>query len=255
VLGRLFGPIVDRLARALSRIMDRTGEERLLLRLRHAGLFAHVPIEQRTQEYRVRQLAGAVLGGALSIVAGIALGWSTRGVLAVGALGLVVGVTRWRARVDKAIGERQERMRIELYTVNQLFAMHLRTGGGSVVRAMRDLIERGRGVVVEEFTEALHAIESGATPADALKRQGELTVEPAAERTYRLLASGVEHGVDLAEALLELSEDIRDARREALRRAATRRRAAMLIPTICVLAPPMLLFIGAPLPSLVFGKF
>jgi hypothetical protein len=53
--------------------------------------------------------------------------------------------------------------------------------------------------------------------------------------------------------LLSLAEDVRESRREAIRRAATKRRAAMLIPTIAVLAPVMLLFVGAPLPSLVLG--
>ena len=50
-----------------------------------------------------------------------------------------------------------------------------------------------------------------------------------------------------------LSEDLRDARREEMRKTATKRRAAMLVPTIAVLAPVMLLFIAAPLPSIVFG--
>ena len=52
---------------------------------------------------------------------------------------------------------------------------------------------------------------------------------------------------------LGLSEDIRDARREQLHKDAVRRRAAMLVPTIAVLAPIMLLFIAAPLPSIVLG--
>ena len=54
-------------------------------------------------------------------------------------------------------------------------------------------------------------------------------------------------------ALLGLADDVREARREAIRRAATKRRAAMLIPTIAILAPVMLLFVGAPLPSLILG--
>ncbi|HMG27439.1 MAG TPA: hypothetical protein VKH36_11575, partial [Acidimicrobiia bacterium] len=58
----------------------------------------------------------------------------------------------------------------------------------------------------------------------------------------------------LAGALGALSEDLRDARREDLRRVATKRRAAMLVPTIAILAPIMLLFIAAPLPSVIFGS-
>jgi tight adherence protein C len=72
-------------------------------------------------------------------------------------------------------------------------------------------------------------------------------------RTYQLLAAGVERGVDLGNGLLALSGDIRDARREQMHKDAVRRRAAMLVPTIAILAPIMLLFIAAPLPSIVLG--
>ena len=65
--------------------------------------------------------------------------------------------------------------------------------------------------------------------------------------------AGVERGVDLAGGLLALSEDLREARREQLHKDAVRRRAAMLVPTIGILAPIMLLFIAAPLPSIVLG--
>src|SRR5206468_2322717 len=106
---------------------------------------------------------------------------------------------------------------------------------GGVMQAIRQLVRRGRGAVIEELAEVLRAAEGGAAPAEALEREAELTAEPLAARTYRVLGSGVEHGADLAAALLELSEDIRDDRREAMRRAATRRQAAMLVPIICVL--------------------
>ena len=69
-----------------------------------------------------------------------------------------------------------------------------------------------------------------------------------------MFAAAAERGVDLADGLRALSEDLRDARREEIRKSATKRRAAMLIPTIAVLAPVMLLFIAAPLPSIVFGS-
>ena len=72
-------------------------------------------------------------------------------------------------------------------------------------------------------------------------------------QTYQLFATGTERGADLAGALLALSEDLRDARREQLHKDAVRKRAAMLVPTIAILAPIMLLFIAAPLPSIVLG--
>ena len=73
-----------------------------------------------------------------------------------------------------------------------------------------------------------------------------MTAEPHAARTYRLFALAAEQGADLGAALRALSDDLRDVRRDELRRQATRRRAAMLVPTIAVLAPIMLLFVIAP---------
>ena len=107
--------------------------------------------------------------------------------------------------------------------------------------------------MVDELSDVLDMLRHGATEPAAFRRAADLTPEPAAARTYRLFATGVERGVDLADGLRSLSDDLRDARREEIRKTAVRRRAAMLVPTIAVLAPVMLLFIAAPLPSIVFG--
>jgi hypothetical protein len=47
--------------------------------------------------------------------------------------------------------------------------------------------------------------------------------------------------------MLSLSDDIRETRREDLRRAAIRRRGAMLVPIVVILAPVMLVFLIPPL--------
>ena len=47
-------------------------------------------------------------------------------------LGFVYGVLNARSRIDKAVTERSERLRGELYTINQLIAMRTRVGGGVV---------------------------------------------------------------------------------------------------------------------------
>src|SRR5680860_1034039 len=104
-----------------------------------------------------------------------------------------------------------------------------------------------------ELAEALRLHRSGMPASEALAHIAHMTPEPHAARTYWLPSSAEERGADLAGALLALGEDVREARREAIRRAATKRRAAMLIPTIAILAPIMLLFVAAPLPSIVFG--
>ena len=141
-------------------------------------------------------------------------------------------------------------MKIEVYTINQLLAMRVRAGGG-VMQAVGATVKRGSGEVVSELEEVLRLHRSGWSGPDAFRRVAELTPEPFCSRTYRLLASAEERGADLAGALLSLSEDVRETRRESIKRTATKRRAAMLVPTIAILAPVLILFVAAPLPYLI----
>lgn len=251
-LRALLRPLVEQAAHRLGRVLDRTGDEALLLALRQAGMLREVPEHRRVQEHRVRQLTGGLAWAGGLAVCALAVGAPALPVLGLGTLGFLAGVARWRSSIDRAIADRRARMRIELYTVNQLLAMHARVGGG-VVQAMQHVVERGSGAVVEELAEVLRLHRGGRRVVDALEQAARTTPEPSAARTYRLLANGVEYGADLAEGLRTLSTDIRAERAEALKRAATRRRAAMLVPIIGILAPVMLLFIAAPLPSIVLG--
>lgn len=234
------------LGATLRRRLARSSDEALALRLRQAGR------SESVEEFRVRQVGLTFLLAVGGAVAGAAATRAALGVLVVGTCGGLVGVTRGRSRIERAVADRAERLRLELYTVNQLLAINLRTGAGPV-QAVQRVVARGTGAVVEDLARVLHAIRSGEGERAAFERAAETTPEPAAARTYKLFAAGTERGVDLGRALLDLSEDIRDARREELRKTATRRRAAMLLPTIAVLAPVMLVFIAAPIPFIVFG--
>jgi tight adherence protein C len=243
----IFGPPLLALTGKLGRLVESRSDDHLRLRLHHAGFF-----DMSVEEYRVRALGQAVLFTAAGVVIGALLLRSPVLTLLLAGCGFTFGAARWRGRVDRAVVERTERNRHELYTVNQLLAIHIRTGAGPV-QATQRVVDRGSGVMVEELDAVLVWIRSGMPEPEAFRRAAELTPEPSAARTYNLFAAGAERGVDLGAALRALSEDLRDARREDLRRLATKRRAAMLVPTIGVLAPIMLLFIAAPLPSVIFG--
>ena len=240
VVRRLFGPPVTALGRALGSVLDLGNDDALRLKLRQAGY------DVGPDEFRVRQLGATVIGGAAAAVVGMAVEGSPALVLLLAVAGLVSGAARGKGTLERTIDARRQRMRIELYTVNQLLAVHLRTGGGSI-QAVQRLVERGRGVVIDELAEALRLIAGGIRPSEAFARLAGATAEPQAARTYELLASGAERGADLAGAMLSLSDDIRETRREDLRRAAIRRRGAMLVPIVVILAPVMLVFLIPPL--------
>jgi Flp pilus assembly protein TadB len=203
--------------------------------------------------FRVRQAGTGLAIGLLGAVAVAGVTRAPVAALVTAIAGFVVGSTRPRKQLERAVAERALRMRHELYTVNHLLAMHIRTGSGPI-QAVQRIVDRGRGVVVEELGRIVAAIRHGVPEADAFRDAAAATPEPSVARTYQLLAASAERGSDLGPALLALSEDVRDARREQLHKDAVRRRAAMLLPTIAILAPIMLLFIAAPLPSIVLGN-
>lgn len=252
VFALLFGPIVVHAADALGRVIERPGREMTLLRLRQAGWFPEVEGHEMVAAYRLAQLRSVAAGIVVAVAAGAFLGLSVVLRVVILALGAVVGATRQRGLVEKAIEKRRQVMSIEIYTVNQLLAMRVRAGGGAV-HAVQAIVERGRGAVITELSQALRLQRSGWRASAAFRRIAELTPEPFCSRTYRLLAAAEERGTDLAAALLALSEDVRETRREAIKRSATKRRAAMLVPTIAILAPVLILFVAAPLPYLITG--
>lgn len=248
----IFGPMVMRMAAALGRRLDTAGDEALAVRLRQAGLYPELNDGQRVGAFRLRQLRSLVIGGVGGGLVAAALGFSTQGVVGLVLVGSVATLGRTRGRVERILEERRLRMRIEIYTVDQLLALRVRAGG-AVMQAVNQVTFRGRGEVVAELVEAVRLHRAGMTVGEAFGRVADLTPEPACARTYRLLAIADERGVDLAAGLLALAEDVRETRREAMKRAATRRRAGMLVPTIALLAPTLLLFVAAPLPYLLTG--
>lgn len=248
----VFGPMLADLADWLGRKLERSGAGVTSLRLRQAGWFKGKSEADAVAEYRMRQLRAVAVGLSVALAVGHLLTLSIGVRVVLVGLGLVIGATRTRGRVDRAIESRRETMKVEIYTVNQLLAMRVRAGGG-VIQAVMATIERGSGEVVSELREAVRLHRSGWRGGDAFRRIAELSPEPFCSRTYRLLATAEERGADLAGALLSLSEDVRETRRESIKRNATKRRAAMLVPTIAILAPVLILFVAAPLPYLITG--
>jgi Flp pilus assembly protein TadB len=250
------GNAVSRPSRAQSllnrtaALIDGVGDDQLERRLIQAGALADTDPGDRVLRYRMRRLLGATAGGCVAGVVASGRGFGPTGMLLLIGLGTGGAVAYGRGRLDRLIEQRRTRMRIELYTVELLLAVQLRVGS-SVAAALRQLVSRSSGEVPGELREALRLHDGGMSLGEALRRIAETTPEPHAMRCYRTLASGHEQGADVASSMLALSEDVRDDRREALRRAATKGRALMLVPIVGILAPVLLLFVGAPLPWMV----
>ena len=222
-------------------------DEAVALRLYQAGRADTSP-----NDFRMLQVSRACAFSAALGCAALVIAHSTVAVVVAAVCGFVAGAARVRGQLDRTISQRAERMELELYTINQLLALHVRSGAGPI-QAVQRVVDRARGAVVDELESVLVWIRSGQREQVAFQRAAELTPCPSAARTYQMFALATERGTDLGQALLSVGDDLRDARRESLRRYAVRHRAAMLAPTIGILAPIMLLFVAAPLPSIVLG--
>ncbi len=249
---RLLRPMLTGMVYPLARILMPMDDRELAIRLRQSGLFPDLEEATRPRVYRMQSLGLVVVYAAgLGGVALLSGGSSARVILFMAA-GVTLGALQVRARLSEAVRRRREAIRSELYTINQLVAMYTRVGGGPI-QGLRYVVGRARGIAVEEIAEVLHLHDRGWVFAEAMARAERLTPEPEAARTYRVMARSQEQGSDLSDALLGLSKDLRAMRRDALRRAAARRRILMVIPVVVVLAPITMLFMAAPIPSIVFG--
>lgn len=250
-IGEAFGPVVDRLSRLATRMFGTSDETLLALRLRQSGLYSGMEAAERIATYRRRTLLTAT-----AVAAGLGMvGWQSQGaigLIAFGGGGFVLGSLMARGRIDKAVTARRRRVQSELYTVNQILAMRARAGGG-VADALRHVADRGTGAVVSEIQDVLHLSRTGMPITEALRRAASTTAEPEAGRLYHSLAIAQERGVDLADTLLALSKDLRVARRDEAVTKAARQRLMAVVPIVVILAPIAIVFMAAPLPSLILG--
>lgn len=244
---RVVGPVVQRVADGVGQLVDAADGPTMANRLRQAGFEDTSP-----DQYRLRQLAGACGGLAIGVALGILLFGTPGWTLLLAVLFGFPGSTLHRNRVQKAIDLRRSAMRSEVSTVAQLLAVHIRSGHGPV-DAVRGVCSLGRGPVIEELRDALGWIGAGTSPQRAYDKLADATAEPAAGRLYRLLSSSARSGGDIARPLLAIADELRSERRDELARMAVKRRTAMLAPLLLLIAPVMVIFVGAALPALVLG--
>ncbi|MEZ5230250.1 MAG: type II secretion system F family protein [Acidimicrobiales bacterium] len=244
----VFGPTVAEAAARLSKLVDAADADELAQRLRQSG-----KDDPDVAQYRIRQLATAVAGCAVGAVSGAAIFGVGSGSLAMFVCFAVAGLSMHRGSLDRAISERSARMRTEVPVIAQLLAVHLRTGHGPV-ESLRAVVRRSIGPVADDCRAALGLIAGGTSPQAAFERLADESAEPTATRLYRLLASSIRVGGDIVDPLLAVASEVRAQQREELARRSVKRRTAMVVPLLVLVAPVMTLFVGAALPSLVFGN-
>lgn len=228
-----------------------TADPLVLSMLSQSGLYQAAP-QHLLGEHRVRQMFAGLIGGALALGGAVLVGLAPVASLGSAVVGVTAGALRPAAQVDRAINQRRRTLRAEIPPLCQLLALRLRANG-SVVAALSQTLERTEGLLVDELAEALAQHRAGGPLDQSLDAAATMTAEPEAARVHRLLAGAIRHGLDVAPELLRVARDARLTHLAGLRRDATRRRAAILLPTVGLLAPLILLFIAAPLPGMILG--
>jgi tight adherence protein C len=241
----VWGPMITILADGFARLMG--GGSITEQKLRQAGM-GDVSLE----DARRQQLAFTAGGIGLGVLMALVLQLGAASALLLVVVSAIGGFTRWRSRIDRAIRLRSERLRAEAHVMCQTLAMYLRTGDNPQPACER-LVRRSRGEVSHDLGRAVSLIRSGSTAREVFDRTAQETAEPSAARLYRMLGSSWDDGGD-ANALMQLSESLRESRRQGMKRTMARRRVFMVLPMTLILGPIILLFIIAPIPSIILNR-
>jgi tight adherence protein C len=246
-VAQILGPMVSSLGRRLAALAGTRDDESLARLLSQAGAETTTPASFRRQQLFLTG-GGALLG----IAAASANGANAFGAVVLGSCGLTCGLLVKRSELNRRIARRREQLRAELYSVCESLAIAARANP-NLQSIVEEAAAQGRGEVAAELRRVLAAIRSGTSAEAAFRAQAEATVEPAAARLYRSLATAATSGGDIADALLPQADDLRHERRERYRRRATRRRLAMVGGFMVELAP-LALFVFAAFPSVALGR-
>lgn len=240
----VWGPMITTLADSFARLIGGGIDEQ---RLRQAGM-ADLTVDDAHRQ----QLAFTAAGVGVGVVMALFVSLGATGSLLLVIIAGVGGYSNWRSRIDRAIRLRSERLSAETHVMCQILAMYLRTGDNPQP-AVERLVRRSSGEVSQDLGRAVSLIRSGSVAREVFERTAQESSEPQSSRLYRLVGASWDDGGD-ADALMQLSEVLRASRRQELRRSMARRRVAMVLPLTMILAPIILLFIVAPIPSIIFNR-
>jgi tight adherence protein C len=230
-------------ARALLRLLGPLG------RLARPGADAEALLRQAGAQMSVSDFAAlkaaALVGlGAAGLAAGAALGS-----LALAALFAAAGAAAGNVLPDWLLSSRAAARRAEIAAgvpalVDVLAACA--AAGLGIHEALRRVAPRLRGPLGAEVRRAVAEASAGATLREALESMARRAGVPEAERLAESLALAVRYGTPVADALRQLSEELRAARRTRAEEFARRAEVRAVIPVAAFIFLPLLALMVAP---------
>ena len=237
IIGALFSPAVDRARTSLGRLLG--GNATIALRLRQSGSALGV------DAFRSRQLAWALAGGVVGVVASIALGRSQPLPLAVHVLVVVVfaaaGLVGRDYLLQRAAAARLARMASELPTVLEVLTLSMSAGEG-VLDAIRRVSRISRGELAAELGRVISEVNTGLPLSESLTRMAAGVQLPALTRSVEQITGALERGTPLADVFRAQAQDSREDAKRQLIEVAGKKEVAMLIPLVFLILPTTIIF-------------
>jgi len=236
--GEVIGPLAAGVGASVARLTGR--DDDLAQRLERT----HSPVDPA--EFRVRQLAWAASGVAVSVLVTLAVHPPALLLVASVPAGALAGYAWAESRLTGACRDWDRRRTLELPVLAEQLAM-LSAAGFSLGAALSRVASRGRGACAMDLARVCGRIRQGLSEPDALREWASIARSPAVERLVAVLCLSGETG-DLGRLL---SEEARSIRRQVQRQAVETmdRRAqqvwipvtvAALIPGVVLLAVPFM---------------
>jgi Flp pilus assembly protein TadB len=238
--------------RLVGEVIDIGDDAELRLRLRRAGVEPPTP-----GAYRAQQLTTSFIGAGCGLGIAVLLGWRAGNVkvsvlMLVTGIGFLVGVISYKAILERKALQRRKEMQLSLYTVTQVLAVLARANRGPI-GAVRHLASRGRGPLVDELRIGIGWMERGSSAELAFEQLGRDAPDPSTARLFRLIATATSSGGNIARTLRAQADQLRKEHTEHMEQLATKKRSAMVLPSIVVMVPVLLLYALAPGPGMIFG--
>jgi tight adherence protein C len=237
VLGTLFSPVFEALARALASVLG--GADVVERRLRQSG-------SSRTVDaFRSEQLVWALLAGAGTLVIAIGTpvgrGWPLIVQLMAPLVAAMAGVVLRDTQLKRAAATRLARIESELPTILEFLTLSLAAGEG-ILDALRRVARSTSGELSREFAGVITDVHSGlsvTTALTGLSRRMRLT---ALTRFVDQVVGAIDRGSPLAEVLRAQAQDGREESKRRLLEAAGKKEVAMMVPLVFLILPMTILF-------------
>lgn len=239
VVGRLLGPLAQRVQALAARVLPRNAADQARQLLASAGLTSQVTVE----EYLAVRVMAAVGGGLVGVVLGLQVG-GARGV-ALGATVAGLGVLAPRVAVGAARRERVTTITRELPDALDLLAISVEAGLG-FDQAIGVVADRSTTVLAAEFGHTLREMRLGRSRVEALRSLQRRVDHPDLDGFVLSLIQADALGMPLTRILRTQAAELRRRRRQRVRETAAKLPVKMLFPLVAFIFPALFVVVLGP---------